>query len=82
MHDVAPSLIHTHRAVVFNPGRNTGQVSSLRLVNPGEDDAEVTIKGIDDMGRLPPNEIRVAVLARAARTITAQELEAGGEQSS
>ena len=80
MHDVAPSLIHTHRAAVFNPGRNTGQVSSLRLVNPGEDDAEVTIKGIDGMGQLPPNEIRVAVPARAARTFTAQELEAGGEQ--
>ena len=45
MHDAAPSLIHSHRAPMFNPGSNAEQVSSLRLANPGEEDAEVKIAG-------------------------------------
>ena len=78
MHDAAPSLIHTHRAPTFNPGSNAEQVSSLRLVNPGEEDAEVTIAGIDGDGVSPGSDIRITVPAKASRTLTAQELEAGG----
>ena len=43
MHDAAPSLIHRHRARAFNPGSNAEQVSSLRLVNPGEEDAAAVL---------------------------------------
>ena len=78
MHDAAPSLIHRHRAPTFNPGSNADQVSSLRLVNPGEDDAEVTIAGIDGDGVSPGSDIRITVPARASRTLTSQELESGG----
>ena len=78
MHDAAPSLIHTHRAPTFNPGSNADQVSSLRLVNPGEDDAEVTIIGTDGDGVSPGSDIRITVPAKASRTLTAQELESGG----
>ena len=78
MHDAAPSLIHTHRAPTFNPGSNADQASSLRLVNPGEDDAEVTIAGIDGDGVSPGSDIRITVPAKASRTLTSQELEAGG----
>ena len=78
MHDAAPSLIHTHRAPTFNPGSNADQVSSLRLVNPGEDDAEVTIIGTDGDGVSPGSDIRITVPARASRTLTSQELESGG----
>ena len=78
MHDAAPSMIHTHRAPTFNPGSNAEQVSSLRLVNPGEDDADVTIVGMDGDGVSPGSGILVTVPAKASRTLTAQELESGG----
>ena len=78
MHDAAPSLIHTHRAPTFNPGSNAEQVSSLRLVNPGEEDAGVTIAGTDGDGVSPGSGIRATVPARASRTLTSQELESGG----
>ena len=77
MHEAVPSRIHSHRAAVFNPASNANQVSSLRLVNPGDEDAEVTITGIDGDG-LRTEEIRVTVPAKASRTLTSQELEAGG----
>ena len=77
MHEAVPSRIHAHRAAVLNPGSNVDQVSSLRLVNPGEEDAEVTITGIDGDG-LRTEEIRVTVPAKASRTVTARELETGG----
>ena len=77
MHEAAPSRIHSHRAAVFNPASNVNQVSSLRLANPGDEDAEVTIVGIDGNG-LRTEEIAVAVSAKASRTLTAQELEGGG----
>ena len=76
MHEAVPSRIHSHRAAVFNPASNANQVSSLRLVNPGDEDAEVTITGIDGDG-LRTEEIRITVPAKASRTLTAQELESG-----
>ena len=77
MHEAVPSRIHSHRAAVFNPASNADQVSSLRLVNPGDVDAEVSITGIDGDG-LRTGEIRITVPAKASRTPTSQELEAGG----
>ena len=53
MHDVVPRTEAGHRVVTFNPGRNTSQVSSLRLINRGADSAEVRIEGIDDDGASP-----------------------------
>ena len=50
MHDVAPSAGTRHRVAVFNPGSNRNQESLLRLINPGDGAAEVTITGIDDKG--------------------------------
>ena len=76
MHEAVPSRIHSHRAAVFNPASNANQVSSLRLVNPGDEDAEVTIIGIDGDG-LRTAEIRITVSPKASRTLTSQELESG-----
>ena len=45
MHDVAPSAGNTQRVPIFNPGSNRDQVSRLRLVNPGTEAAQVTIRG-------------------------------------
>ena len=79
MHDVAPRLEGVHRVAIFNPGNNPNQVSGLRLVNPGLEDAEVTITGIDDAGASPGSAVVVTVPAGASRTILAAELESGGD---
>ena len=79
MHDVAPGLEGVHRVVIFNPGSNPNQVSGLRLVNPGSEDAEVTITGIDDNGASHGGAVTVTVPAGASRTIEAADLEAGAD---
>ena len=79
MHDVAPTVDGEHWVAIFNPGSNSDQVSHLRLVNPGTDDADVTIAGIDDAGAAPGGPVTVTVRAGASRTIAAADLETGGE---
>ena len=64
----------------FNPAANIRQVSSLRVVNPGLEDADITVTGIDDRGAAPPDgKVWLNLPAGEARVITAQELESGGE---
>lgn len=75
MHDVAPQANNRHRIAILNPGSNTNQVSRLRLVNPSDETAAVTIMGIDDRGRSPGSEIRTTIPAQAALTLSAAELE-------
>ena len=77
MHDVAPVTENTHRVVTFNPGSNVDQVSSLRLINTGDDEASVTIRGRDDQGASPGSDVTLSVPAGSARTVTAAELESG-----
>ena len=78
MHDVVPPDANgDYRVAIFNPGSNADQVSRLRLVNAGEQAAEVTITGIDDRGASPGGAVRVSVPAGAARTLAADELESG-----
>ena len=77
MHDTVPGAGNRHRVALFNPGRNHSQVSLLRLVNPGGEDAEVAITGVDDAGR-PAGPVNVTVPAGAAQTFSAQDLESGG----
>ena len=77
MHDVAPRTEAGHRVVTFNPGNNENQVSSLRLVNPGDGAAEVTIEGTDDQGASPGSEVVLSLAGGASRTLTAAELESG-----
>ena len=78
MHDVAPGLEDDHRVAIFNPGSNPNQVSRLRLVNPGTEDAQVAITGADDAGA-SGGSVTVTVPAGASRTIAAADLEAGGD---
>ena len=77
MHDLAPETDGTHRVAIFNPGSNTDQVSLLRLVNPGDEAAAVTVRGTDDAGEASADEVTVSVAAHAALTLTAQQLESG-----
>ena len=80
MHDTVPREGNRHRVAIFNPGSNANQVSRLRLVNRGNDPAEVTITGIDEGGvSSSGGRVAVSVPAGASRTLTAQELEAGGD---
>ena len=79
MHDTVPSAGGRHWVVFFNPGSNSGQVSRLRLVNPGEEAAEVSIAGVDDRGESPGSEVTTTIPAGASRTFTAAALESGGE---
>ena len=78
MHEVVPSAGQTHYVPFFNPASNRAQASELRLVNPGAEDADVTIAAIDDLGQpAPAGAVSVALAAQQSRTITAQQLEAG-----
>ena len=66
------------RVFFFNPGSNRNQASLLRLVNDGNEAAAVVVTGVADTGA-PGGEVRLTIPAGAARTLTAAQLEAGGE---
>ena len=76
MHDVAPEVGGAHRVPIFNGGGEDAS-SLLRLVNVGEADVEAAVRGVDDLGRSPGGEVRVAVPAGASRTLSAAQLESG-----
>ena len=77
MHDFAPRTGSGHRVVTFNPGRNANQVSSLRLVNPGGESAQVRIEGVDDAGVRGDSVVTLSLAGGASRTVSAVELESG-----
>ena len=80
MHDVAPVAGRSHRVMFFNPASNRDKVSWLRLANPGAAEAAVTVAARDDAGaEAPGGTVTLTLPAGAARTLTAQALEAGGE---
>ena len=82
MSDCAPRREDgAHHVVTFNPGKNTNQVSLLRLVNPAfiaDQVAHVTVRGIDDAGSASAEAVELSLDAGEARTISALELELGG----
>ncbi len=77
MQDVVRQGGSGYRIALFNPASTTGQVSRLRLINPGAMAAAVTIEGIDDEGASPGGAVRLSLPARASRMVTASELETG-----
>ena len=86
MHDVVERGPNGHRAAIFNPGRNRNQVSLLRLINPGAEDVEVTITGIDDAGTASAGEggeagaVRLTLPAGGARTVSSAALESAQDR--
>ena len=66
------------RVFFLNPGSNRNQRSLLRLVNDGGGAAAVVVTGVDDAG-VAGGEVRLTIPAGTARTLTAAQLEAGGE---
>ena len=79
MHDVAPSAGTRHRVAVFNPGSNRNQESLLRLINPGDQSAEVKITGIDDKGAAGTSAVSLSIPVGGTRTVGAWDLESGAE---
>ena len=79
VHDVAPVEDGRHRVATFNPGSNSNQVSVVRLLNAGAEPARATVAGIDDRGTSPGGPVTVKIPAGASRTVTAVELESGGD---
>ena len=76
--DTAPGAAQgVHHVAFFGPTSESDPVSVLRLINPGNEQAEVTITGVDDAGATASGSVRVSMPARASRTLTAQALESG-----
>ena len=85
MHDVVPpretqgSSNNRYVVPIFNPASNRRQVSKLRLFNLGDERAAITIAGLDDNGNpAPGGGVSLSLDPAAARTLTAQALETGG----
>ena len=77
MHDVLPRTDDGRLAAhTFNPGRNTDQASKLRLVNTSENDAPVSIEGVDDSGNTA-GPVTLTLPAGESRTFSAVDLESG-----
>ena len=69
---------HEYLVPIFNPATEMTQASSLRLINPGEAGATVTIEGRDDFGNAATGgAVQLTLAAGAAQTLSAQQLEAG-----
>ena len=56
MNALAPATADGYRIAFFNPGSNMDQVSTLRLANPDYGTANVTIRGVDDLGLPVPHK--------------------------
>ena len=81
IHELVPVEGMRHHVRFFNPGSNRGQVSRLRLINPAGDRVEVIIEGRDDEGNdAPGGTVRLTLGSMEARTLTAQDLESGGDE--
>ena len=78
IHDVVPEVEPgRHDVAIFNPGKNMTQQSRLRLVNLGEFDAIVDVKGTDDDGIQSEGTVQLTVPKGGACTVTSEELESG-----
>ena len=77
MNALAPETADGYRIAFFNPGSNTDQVSTLRLANPGYGTANVTIRGVDDLGVASTGSVEVTMAAGEAEMLTVQQLESG-----
>ena len=77
VHDAAPVEDGLHRIATFHPASDMLQWSRLRVINPGGEAAQVTVRGVDDAGAAPGSPVRFTIPAGAAREFDAWQLEAG-----
>ena len=78
LHETAPAAEDAARVAVFHPASSAGPHSLLRLANNGDEPALATITGVDDAGATA-EPLTVTVPANEALTLTAAQLEDGGE---
>ena len=63
---------YRYEVPIFNAASDVTQVSRLRLINPGDQPASVTIEGRDDTGaEATGGAVRLTLPAAGARTLTA-----------
>ena len=80
MHEVVPTRNRFHYVPFFNPGSNAAQVSRLRIINPNDEEVEITVRGRDDNGDpAPGGAVGLTLGANAARTVSARALEEGND---
>ena len=71
---------YRYQVPIFNAAAEVTQASRLRLINPGDEPAAIAIEGRDDMGAAATGgTVRLTLPGGGARTLTAQQLEAGEE---
>ena len=69
---------YAYEVPVFNPSTEMSQVSRLRLINPGDAAAAVTIGARDDSGAAATGgDVTLTLAGGGAKTLTVQQLEAG-----
>ena len=79
IHDKIPEAGGRHHVLFFNPASNLSKRSRLRLINPGTEAAEVTVRARDDAGECAPGgSVRLTLPAGASRMLSAVDLESGG----
>ena len=76
MSAVTPAGGMRHRVSIFNPASNFNQRSWLRLINlSADDEATVTISGLDDAGETGDQPMMVTLGRNAAMAVTSESLE-------
>ncbi|MDE0002594.1 MAG: hypothetical protein OXQ29_07855 [Rhodospirillaceae bacterium] len=68
---------HVYDVPVFHSAGDAAQSSRLRLINPGDVPAALTIRGTDDDRYAAGGEVSLTLAAGGARTLTAEQLEIG-----
>ena len=69
---------YEYNVPIFNLSTEMTQTSRLRLINPGDGEAAITITGIDDTDMdVSRGDVTLTLAAGGATTLTAQQLEAG-----
>ena len=74
----AAQTAYRHDIALFHPAGNATQPSRLRLINPGDTAAQVTVEARDDFGTpASGGAVQLTLPTGNARTLTAQQLESG-----
>ena len=66
-----------HHVPLFEPGNDRSPTSYLRLINPAEQDVDITIAGRDDAAKAGRDEVRLSLPGGTACWVNASTLESG-----
>lgn len=75
-HDVAPHQNNEHRVFGFLDGESWPIESQLRIINPNDSIANVTVNGIDSRGEEAPASVSIRIPPQATQVYTGRDLEA------